>query len=136
MRSGLFTGMGFTYVNATVRGMRASRDVRMLVDTGSYIVPDPKTIKEPGLLETPYTVNLLPADGRRVGAKLFLAEVEIKRRRGSALVAELNVPTPLLGVYALETLGLKVNPRAGELEEISPRRRIPAPHRSPAQPDP
>jgi predicted aspartyl protease len=112
--------MGFTYVNATVRGMRASRDVRMLVDTGSYIVPDPKTIKEPGLLETPYTVNLLPADGRRVGAKLFLAEVEIKRRRGPALVAELNVPTPLLGVYALETLGLKVNPRTDELEEISP----------------
>jgi len=134
MRSGLFTGMGFTYVNATVRGMRASRDVRMLVDTGSYIVPDPKTIKEPGLLETPYTVNL--ADGRRIRAKLFLAEVEVKGRRGPAFVAELNVPTPLLGVYALETLGFKVNPRAGEMEEISPRRRIPAPHRSPAQPDP
>jgi predicted aspartyl protease len=30
------------------------------------------------------------------------------------------VPTPLLGVYALETLGFKVNPRTGELEEISP----------------
>jgi len=118
MRSGLFTGMGFTYVNATVRGMRASRDVRMLVDTGSYIVLDPETIKELGLLETPYTVDL--ADGRRIRARLFLAEVEVKGRRGPALVAELNVPTPLLGVYALETLGFKVNPRTGELEEISP----------------
>ncbi len=113
--------MGFTYVNVTVRGMKASRDVRMLVDTGStYIVLDPKTIKELGLLETPYTVDLLLADGRRIRAKLFLAEVEVKGRRGPAFVAELNVPTPLLGVYALETLGFKVNPRTGELEEISP----------------
>jgi predicted aspartyl protease len=113
--------MGFTYVNVTVRGMKASRDVRMLVDTGStYIVLDPETIKELGLLETPYTVDLLLADGRKIRAGLFLAEVEVKGRRGPAFVAELNVPTPLLGVHALETLGFKVNPRTGELEEISP----------------
>ena len=36
------------------------------------------------------------------------------------LVAGLETPTPLLGVYALETLGLKVDPRTGELEEIAP----------------
>jgi predicted aspartyl protease len=119
MRSGGFIGMGFTYVNVTVRGMKASRDVRMLVDIGStYIVLDPETIKELGLLETPYAVDL--ADGRKIKARLFLAEVEVKGRRGLAFVAELNMPTPLLGVYALETLGFKVNPRTGELEEISP----------------
>jgi len=113
--------MGFTYVNVTVRGMKASRDVRMLVDTGStYIVLDPETIKELGLLETPYAVDLLLADGRKIRSKLFLAEVEVKGRRGPAFVAELNVPTHLLGVYALETLGFKVNPMTGELEEISP----------------
>jgi clan AA aspartic protease len=113
--------MGFTYVNVTVRGMKASRDVRMLVDTGfTYIVLDPETIKELGLLETPYAVDLLLADGRKIRAKLFLAEVEVKGRRGSAFVAELNVPTPLLGVHALETLGFKANPMTGELEEIFP----------------
>ena len=113
--------MGFTYVNVTVRGMKASKDVRMLVDTGStYIVLDPETIKELGLLETPYAVDLLLADGRKIRARIFLAEVEVKGRRGPAFVAELNVPTPLLGVHALETLGFKVNPRTGELEEISP----------------
>jgi clan AA aspartic protease len=113
--------MSFTYVNVTVRGMKASRDVRMLVDTGStYIVLDPETIKELGLPETPYAVDLLLADGRRISARLFLAEVEVKGRRGPAFVAELTVPTPLLGVHALETLGFKVNPRTGELEEISP----------------
>jgi len=111
--------MGFTYVNVTVRGMKASRDVRMLVDTGStYIILDPETIKELGLLETPYTADL--ADGRKIRAKLFLAEVEVKGRRGPAFVAELNVPTLLQEVHALETLGFKVNPMTGELEEISP----------------
>jgi predicted aspartyl protease len=60
------------------------------------------------------------ADGRRVRAKLFLAEVEVKGRRGPAFVVELSMPMPLLGVYALETLGFRVNSRSGELEEISP----------------
>ncbi len=119
--------MGFTYVDVLVRGRRASRTVRMLVDTGStYIVLDPKTISELGLVETPYSVELTPADGRRARASLYLAEVEVKGRRGPAFVAELDVPTPLLGVHALETLGFKVNPRTGDLEEVSPRGRIPA----------
>ncbi len=112
--------MGFTYVNVTVRGVRESRDMRMLAGTETYIVLDPETIKELGLLETPYAVDLLLADGRKIRARLFLAEVEVKGRRGPAFVAELNAPTPLLGVYALETLGFKVNPKTGELEEISP----------------
>ena len=113
--------MGFVYVSVTVRGLRASRDVRMLVDTGStYIVLDQKTIEELGLVEAPYAVDLVLADGRRVRARLFLAEVEVKGRRGPAFVVELDVSTPLLGVYALETLGFRVNPRTGELEEVSP----------------
>jgi predicted aspartyl protease len=126
--------MGFTYVNVTVRDMKASRDVKMLVDTGStYIVLDPETIKELGLLETPYTVDLLLADGRKIRDRLFLAEVEVKGRRRPAFVAELNMPTPLLGVHALETLGFKANLMTGELEEISPRRRISAPNHQPSQ---
>jgi hypothetical protein len=60
------------------------------------------------------------ADRRSVEAKLFLAEVEAQGRKGPAFVAELDTPRPLLGVYALETLGFKVNPKTGELEEIAP----------------
>jgi predicted aspartyl protease len=41
--------MGFVYVSVTVRGVRASRDVRMLVDTGStYIVLDQKPLRSWG----------------------------------------------------------------------------------------
>jgi len=113
--------MGFTYIDVTVYGVKSSKTIRMLVDTGStYIVLNTSLIRELGLYETPYSVELTLADNRRVKTKLYLAEVEVKNRRGPTLVVELDTPTPLLGVYALETLGFKVNPRTGELEEISP----------------
>ena len=113
--------MGFTYVNVIVHGRRTSKSLKMLVDAApTYIVLSPSTICELGLIETPYDVELTLADGRRAGVKLYLAEVEVKGRRGPAFIAELDTPTPLLGVYALETLGFKVDPRTGDLEEISP----------------
>ena len=111
--------MGFTYVSVLVRG-RKEKTLDMLVETDStYIALPPEDIEDLGLHETPYRVKLTSAD-KEVGARLFLAEVEVKGRKGSAFVAELETPKALLGVYALETLGFKVNPRSGELEEISP----------------
>ena len=102
--------MGFAYVNVLVRGRRKEKTFEMLVDTGStYIVLSPDEIEDLGLHETPYKVKLTLADKR---------EVEVKGRKGQAFVAELEML--LLGVYALETLGFKVNPRTGEIEEISP----------------
>ncbi|MEM2989663.1 MAG: retroviral-like aspartic protease family protein [Halobacteria archaeon] len=113
--------MGFTFINVTVHGNKASKPVKMLVDTGStYIVLNHEAIEELGLLETPYKIKLTLADKREREIKLFLAEVEVSKRKGPAFIAELDTPQPLLGVYALETLGFKVNPRTGELEEISP----------------
>ena len=113
--------MGFCYADIIMHGSRATKSLRMLVDTGStYIVISWEAIEELGLVETPYTVKLTLADKREVEAKLFLAQVEAGGRKGPAFVAELDTPQPLLGVYALETLGLKVNPRTGELEEIAP----------------
>jgi predicted aspartyl protease len=112
--------VGYTYVDLVVRG-RISRSVRALVDTGSaYVVMDSKTISEVGLHETPFEVELTLADKRKVKAKLYLAEVEAEARRGPVFVAELDVPTPIVGAYALETLGLKPNPVTGKLEVVGP----------------
>ena len=61
------------YADLVVRG-RASRRIRALVDTGSAcIVLDPRTIAELGLFETPFEVELMPADKRKVRSKLYLA---------------------------------------------------------------
>ncbi len=113
--------MGFVYTNVTIHGQKTSRLIKMLVDTGStYIVLNQKTIEELKLWQTPYKVNLTLADKRSVEAKLFLGEVEVGQRKGPAFIAELDTPTSLIGVYALETLGYKINPKTGNLEEIAP----------------
>jgi len=112
--------MGYTYVDLVIKG-KISKNVKALVDTGSaYVVLDPKSISDVGLHETPFEVELTLADKRKVKAKLYLAEVEAEGRRGPAFVAELDVPTPILGAYALETLGLKPNPITGKLEVVGP----------------
>ena len=80
----------------------------------------PENVAELGLFETPFEVELTLADKRKVGSKLYLAEVEVEGRKGPALVAELDVAVPLLGVYALETLGLKPDPLTGRLEVVGP----------------
>ena len=111
--------MAFVY--AEVRGAKAVRSLRMLMAPSStYVVLDPKLAEELGLLETPYKVSLTLADGRRVKAPLFLAEAVVAGRKGPVMVATFPTPQPLLGVHALETLGFKVNPHTGQLEEISP----------------
>lgn len=60
------------------------------------------------------------ADKRKVKAKLYLTEVDAEGRRGPVFVAELDVPIPMLGAYALETLGLKPNPVTDKLEVVGP----------------
>jgi len=112
--------MGYVYVDVVVKG-KSSKSIKALVDTGSaHIVLTPEIVSELGLHQTPYEVDLTLADRRRVKARLFLAEVEAKGRSGPAFVAEMDVSTPLLGVYALEALGLKPNLTTGELEIIGP----------------
>ena len=79
---------------------------------------DSKIISETGLHETPFEVELTLADRRKAKAKLYLAEAE--GRRGPVFVAELDVPTPILGAYALETLGLKPTPVTGKMKVVGP----------------
>jgi len=77
-------------------------------------------IKELESSPTPYEVTLTLADKRRVKARLYVAEAEAEGRKGPILVAELDIPTPLVGVFRAETLGLKPNPLTGKLEVIGP----------------
>ena len=121
IRIGRKVEMSFTYANVSVWGQKTFKAMEMLENTGStYITLDSKTLGELGLLATAYKVDLTVADGGRVEARLLLAEVETGGRRSPAFVAEVETPTPLLRVYALERLGFKVNPKTGALEGIAP----------------
>jgi predicted aspartyl protease len=112
--------VGYVYCELKIRGER-EKEIKALVDTGaSYIVLDPKTIQEIKPTATQYEVEVILADKRRLRTRLYLAEAEAVGRRGPVFIAELETPTPLLGVFALETLGLKPNPATGKLEIIGP----------------
>ncbi|MFZ8788878.1 MAG: aspartyl protease family protein, partial [Acidilobaceae archaeon] len=75
--------MGIVYVNVTLRGLRGSRTLRMLVDTGStYIVVEPEVVGELGFIGTPYTARLVLAGGRVVDANVYVGEAEVRGRRG------------------------------------------------------
>ena len=112
--------MGYIYCEIKIRGER-EKEIKALVDTGaSYIVLNRKTIEEIKPTPTQYEVELTLADKRRVKTRLYLAEAEAEGRKGPVFIAELETPTPLLGVFALETLGLKPNPTTGKLEIIGP----------------
>ncbi|MDJ0269355.1 MAG: hypothetical protein NXY59_02185 [Aigarchaeota archaeon] len=70
------------------------------MDAGaSYIVLDPETIRELKPTPTQYEVEPTLADKRR--ARLFVGEAEADGRRGPVFIAELETPTPLLGVFSL-----------------------------------
>jgi len=109
------------FLDVTLRGLRGSRTLRMLVDTSStYVVVEPGVVGELGFIRTPYTARLVLAGGRVVDVNVYVGEAEVRGRRGPVLVVGYETPVPLLGVYALETLGFKVNPVTGGLEEVSP----------------
>ncbi|HDD66731.1 MAG TPA: hypothetical protein ENG52_03815 [Nitrososphaeria archaeon] len=112
--------VGYVYVDIIIRGKKEKK-IKALVDTGaSYVILNSQTIKELELSPTPYKVVLTLADKRQVKARLYVAEAEAEGRKGPILVAELDTPTPLVGIFALETLGLKPNPLTGKLEIVGP----------------
>jgi len=95
---------------------RRVKEVRMLVDTGATYPCIPEDLaKELGLsLEFKTKVSL--ADGRVVEAWYSTAYVEVLGRGDLIPVRVFNVEEPLLGVFALEALGLAVDPTTGEIK--------------------
>jgi predicted aspartyl protease len=87
------------FLDVTLRGLRGSRTLRMLVDIGStYVVVKPGVVEELDLIRTPYTARLVLAGGRVVDANVYVGEAEVRGRRGPVLVVGYETPVPLLGV--------------------------------------
>ena len=109
--------MGHTYVMVYVEGARVGENVRMMVDTGAtYIVLPPDLGERLGIVKFPRKIKTLLADKRVVECEFGTALIKIEDREAPATVILLDCPEPLLGVEALEALGLKVNPETGQLE--------------------
>jgi predicted aspartyl protease len=109
--------MGHVFVRARFRGRDVVEFERILVDTGASFTVMSLAVAERYFIETPFTVKLRLGDGRVVDAKVFVAEGEIEGRRGPLRILAFENAIPVIGVDALETLGLKVDPVTGRIEK-------------------
>ncbi|MGC8974157.1 MAG: aspartyl protease family protein [Thermoproteus sp.] len=108
--------MGHVFTRARFRGRGEVEYDEILVDTGATFTVLPIDAAEK-LIETPFTVELRLGDGRKVTAKVYVAEAEIEGRRGPVRVVAFEGAIPVIGVDTLETLGLRVDPITGKLEK-------------------
>jgi len=110
--------LGYVDVNATVGDPKQVRTetTQFLVDTGAFHSAIPKLMAENLRLEMAREISVTLADKREVKAPISLAYLKVLDRESIVPVVIIDVPKPLLGVSALEGLGLKVDPVAGNLE--------------------
>ena len=118
--------MGLVHVRASIGAAPNDlREMRFLVDTGSFYSAIPPSIRNLLVLIPGIPTEVMLADGRIVDAELTLAVLKIDGREAGIPVEISEVPEPLLGVSALEALGMKVNPTTQQLEEATPFSRPP-----------
>jgi len=113
--------MGHVRVRGLIGRTRTrTAEVEFLVDTGAfYTVIMPSLARELGL-EAQEISELTLADKRTVQAGVTVAYMKLLDREGVLPIAIMETPEPLLGVTALEGLGLRVDPATGELQHSRP----------------
>ena len=114
--------MGTTHVTVTVRNPAAPErtwEGLFLVDTGAIdsIVPA-KALKEIGLVPKARRTYEL-ADGSEVKVDITTGELEFMGEIvGSTLIFGSDDAEPILGVTALESVGIEVDPRSQGLKRL------------------
>jgi clan AA aspartic protease len=109
--------MGETRVMVKLRGPLAAADIDMLVDTGATLTKVPRSIAKQVGIKGRRLVDVELADGRILEREASECELEFNGQTWTVpiLIGGEN-DRPLLGLTALETFRLKVNPVTRELE--------------------
>lgn len=112
--------MGHIHQKVRLRAAKAVT-VRMLVDTGAtFSVIPPRLARGLGIRRPRRSVRVRLADGRRVRLGADVAVVEIDGRQAPTTILVGEVDEPILGVEALEALGLAVDPGRKRLTPSRP----------------
>ena len=107
--------MGHVYQRLKLSAVR-EEEMTIMVDTGaSYSLISPALADRLGVVRFPQRLPVTLADGRQIEAELGPIQVEIDGRKGVTMAIIADCLDPLLGVEALEVLGLAVDPAAGHL---------------------
>ena len=112
--------MGHIYQKVRLQGEKTAT-VRMLVDTGAtFSVIPPSLARALGIRRPRRSVSVRLADGRRVRLGADLAIIKIDGREAPTTILVGKVDEPILGVEALEALGLVVDPGKKRLSPSRP----------------
>lgn len=107
--------MGHVYQRLKLAAVN-EEEVTILVDTGAtYSLIPPALADRLGVAPLPQKQTIVLADGRRIEAQVGLVMVRIGDRSAASTVVIADCDKPLLGVEALEALGLAVDPTSGSL---------------------
>lgn len=113
--------MGLVTVHGLLgRSAEQLAEIEFLVDTGSFYSAIPQELRRKLDLAAGIATRVQLADRRVVDAEVTLAHLRLLDRDGVVPVEIMDVPQPLLGVSALEALGLKVDPVDGKVEPRFP----------------
>jgi len=114
--------MGFVRTKLVIADPTKAKvlELSFLADTGSwYTVIPPKVAEELGVKPVART-RVLTADKREVEADIVVVFVRGLGREAPVFAATMESPEPMIGVEALEALGLTVDPASGELKPTRP----------------
>jgi clan AA aspartic protease len=105
------------YCEVELKGMKAVKKVRMFVDTGATrtVIPH-KLASEIGSLASGMKAKVKYADGDTREVDTANVIIKVLDRETPELILLDDVEEPILGVYTLEALGLKVDPKEGKIE--------------------
>jgi aspartyl protease family protein len=113
--------LGFVRVKGWVgRSREETVEIEFLIDTVSFYTVIPPAIAENLGIRAVIETELILANKGKVKAGVTMAYMKLLDRDGALPVAIMEVPEPLLGVTALEGLGLRVDPVTGKLEYSRP----------------
>jgi clan AA aspartic protease len=110
--------MGHVYVTVKISDPLKKRvkNVKMLVDTRATYPCIPIDLAEDLGLKLEFKTKVILADDREIEAWYATAYIEILGRGDIMPIRVFNVEEPLVGVLALEALGLAVDPVTGEVK--------------------
>jgi clan AA aspartic protease len=105
------------YTEVELKGVKAEKKVRMFVDTGATRTVIPyKLASEIGSTASGMKERVKYADGDIREVDTANAGIKVLDREIVELILLDDVEEPILGVYTLEALGLKVDPEKGKIE--------------------
>lgn len=112
-------GMGLTYVNVRIAGDRGSRELRLLVDTGSIFTWIPGGILREVGIEPASRRRFKTIEGREITRGTGEAFLEVMDERATRIVVFAEEgDAAVLGADSLEGLGLEVDPTTKQLRKV------------------